>query len=66
MGQGILTFHDVELMFTDPTPINFDKFKLAPAYGLYLADIFYNPKDVALPNDIKITEESKSSYKHIF
>lgn len=44
---------DVEEMFENPSPTNWPKsVDTVPADGLYLTDIFYDPKELTLPNDI--------------
>lgn len=38
-------------MLLEPSPTSYPKnLNLAPACGLYLADIFYDPADMALPD----------------
>lgn len=59
VGQGKLTIEDVRQMFLEPSPASYPKkLELAPACGLYLADIFYDPADMALPESEQTTEGS--------
>lgn len=54
VGQGEIDIYDVEQMFIEPSPATWpNSIHIVPSDGLYLTDVFYDPKDLALPNDIK-------------
>lgn len=54
VGRGELTEDYVRQMFVDPTPNSWPQhIQRVPACGLYLQDIFYDPKELELPKDIK-------------
>lgn len=52
-------------MFLHPSSSSFPKdISLAPACGLYLADIHYNAEDLALPDDINEQIDGKTTVQN--
>ena len=60
VAQNQLSINKVQQMIEEPSPLSWPKsLTLAPSHGLYLADVFYDPKDLEIPADELIQEEVK-------
>lgn len=66
VGQGKLSLDYVQQMFLDPTPNSWPSdLEKAPAHGLYLTDVCYNPKYSAKDDSEMLHKSSYSTYNLI-
>ncbi|XP_065206524.1 tRNA pseudouridine synthase-like 1 [Planococcus citri] len=60
VAQHKLSMSTVQKMIEDPSPLSYPKsLSVAPSHGLYLADVFYDPKDLEIPADEMEQKEPK-------
>ncbi|GAB6018613.1 hypothetical protein CHUAL_000298 [Chamberlinius hualienensis] len=62
VAEGKMTFEQIIYMLNNPSTDSWDqRVKLAPACGLYLANLFYNSEDLKKSSKISVEEIDESS-----